>query len=211
MEDELLVAKEKVKQELKQASCFACNQKTDRSRPCACFKLYYCSEKCAEKNSHKDCRPNSPSCCHLLQILHKEKGYRPVFDGSQFILNIMYQFGWQYFSQDVQGAVAFTKFPQNKFEPLERKIKKSNVQSAKVVLDPVKKCVYHYFILPMSALQPTPGADDEYFNNEFVLLCKHPKLRQQRVVPMIQMKLDKHEEVESLVYYMTCPSEIDDS
>lgn len=211
MEKELSAAKEKVKQELKQALCFTCNQKTDRTRPCACFKLYYCSQKCSEKNSHKDCRLNSISLCNLLQSLHKEKGYRPVFEGSKFVLGIMYNFGLQYFSRDVRGAVAFTKFPQNKYEVLEKKVKDSKVKSAKVVLDPVKKCCYHYFILPLSALQPTPGEDDEYFNNEFILLCNHQKIHQQRVVPMIQMKLDQKEEVESFIYYMTCPSEIEDS
>ena len=207
MEEDLLVAKEKVKQELKQAYCFSCQKKTDRTRPCACFKVYYCSPECAAKNnSHKD---GSLSLCHLLQNLHREKGYRPVFDESRFALNIMYRFGLQYFSRNVRGAVAFTKFPQSKYEALEKKIQQNRVQSAKVVLDPVKKCVYHYFILPINALEPTPGEDDEYFNNEFVLLCKHPKIVQQKVVPMIQMKMDEKEEISSLVYYMTCSSEID--
>ncbi len=178
-----------------------------------CLKRFYCSEDCQKR----DLRIHKKQCVQFQQM-RPVPGYFNRFKGSASALTILYEFGRAYLSARQPGAVAFTKYPLSKQEWLENQLKKGSRSTARIWSDPIEKQLYHYFLLPLSALQAYTD-DEDYFDPRFVAVCRSFSFGPVPTIPMIQMTIKETEmsldklqqkdwEADSLSYYLVVKDEL---
>jgi len=168
-----------------------------------CKKNFYCSEQCRQKDEYKHKR-----VCPLFLSVQSCRGFRLIFDGSSFAKSVLYNFGRSYLSRKWRGALIFRKFPIMKTDYLEAKLKlvreSGNKTNARVLQDPILKCVYYYFLLPIQSLT-AEKPEEQDFDMKFVNLCNSEYIMD-CAVPMIHMIFDNDDiengQVKALSYYV---------
>ena len=202
-----------LKKEAKSIVCCGCRKVTGRkeTKYCSgCGKSRYCTVECQVQDwsRHKE-------RCRLIKELRTRPGYNDRMPLSRYMYSEMYQYGRRYLSQNRKGAVCFRVFPWSKKAEIESKLE-STTTSATMLADPIKKCVYHFFILPLSAMADDPEAGFGGFDEVFRTLCANDTTYR-HYIPVIRMSFDEEEdmeesqitpEVKGLSYYMVCQDEL---
>jgi len=192
--------------------CHGCNQDAIVSVPCPnCTRQEYCSSQCMRQH-----KPQHELYCNLFHNASNIPGFNKYFDGSRYAKTILSAYGRHHLSNNFRGAVAFSRYPLEKYNKVVQRLTQSHRSSdAQCIQDPSGKCVIHYFILPLQALQANL-AQDQDFDSRFVNLLGKIDLFEE-FVPMIHMRMRfdfdhitgiEEEEVVALSYYFVHNSEV---
>jgi hypothetical protein len=207
--DHLESVAETIKSETKSVACAGCRKffTKHETKICGgCRKSRYCSDTCQKDNwiCHKQ-------RCRLVRPLRGRPGYNDRIKATNFAYSSLYNHGKRYLSQNKKGCVCFSTYPLSKRPWLEAKLEQTQT-SASWIQDPIEKCLYHFFILPLSAMKEDSEAGFGGFDPQFVRLCSDYRTFR-HYIPMVQMKLEQplgtvEPEVTSLLYFAVSPDEI---
>jgi len=201
-------AAEVLKHEKMSVTCHNCRKLFQKSRTkvcSACYKARYCSVECQEYNwiDHKQ-------RCKLVRPLRGRPGYNDRILATTYAYSTLYNHGKRYLSQNKMGCLAFCTYPVSKRAWLEAKLEQTPT-SASWIQDPVEKCLYHFFILPLAAMQENSEAGFGGFDPEFVRFCSDYRTFR-HYIPMVQMKTEQQPgqqpEITALLYFAVSPDEI---
>jgi hypothetical protein len=181
VEKELKKGCEKIKKEGAKYICFNCKKYQKGTYYCSgCFMAKYCSRECQTQDwtTHK-------RSCKTIKRLVGTPGFNHRLNLSKFMTEMFSSAGKSYLSAETPGAVTFSVYPWKCKHMVENKLANSST-SARCASDPIKKKVYHYYIIPADSI-----VDMGNVPPKFIAFIKDRKTYK-RFFPLIQMIFKKN-------------------